>query len=224
MDDIKFRNLAAPLRYFPIQIGKAELKKKYDDLFILNYDGLQWCSFNPVCNIEIKEQFIEINLAKGKVVTTGLGFGLLQTILAQKKEVEQVIVYEKNLDIIKMFEFFAEKSGFNTDKIKIINQDANSIVDVECDWFIMDHYEAVHQPFWEILDNVREIAKKNKAKNYWFWPICHMYLVFCDMKKLKFNQTTFAQFAKQLKIDNLPIHMSESIISKFQLLHQIKFS
>lgn len=219
--NIRFEELSAPLKYFMLKVGKAEMAltplpdKK---VLILYNDNVQWCSYDTQTREEIKEQFVEINLAHGRVVTTGLGFGFVQTILAQKEDVREVIVYEKNSDVIEMFKIFAETSNFNTDKIKIINEDANNIRGIECDWLIMDHFEGQHQPHWEILDYVRELSNHNNPQNVWFWPILNLYHVFCMKKQLPICNYSFNYFSRKLRVKNLPESLSDAYFEKIKIL------
>lgn len=231
MKHVLFEDLKAPIKYFPVQVGKAtmELQETVSmppsrapnrKVFILKYDGLQWCAFEYSNQQELKEQFVEINLAKGKVITTGLGFGLVQSYLCQKKEVTELIVYEQNLDMVGMFKLFAKESNFDISKIKFVHEDANQMRGVECDWLVMDHFEAVHQPDWEILDKVRILAKENKAKNVLFWPMLHFYTRFCEMKKLTVGQDSYRLFVQMLDVKNLPAKLDKKIFEKIPMVYK----
>lgn len=221
MADILFDELKPILNYFPIKVGKAEIFFRTNNIglktFQLCYDGLQWCTLNidnPLNYVELKEFLFDINLTYGKVVTTGLGFGLLQTVLCQKSNVSEVIVYEKHEEIIEMFLTFVKQSNFNISKLKIINKDAKQSVEEDCDWLCMDHFECVHQTLWEVIDEVRELSLKSKAKNVMFWPIHQAYLEFCKKKNLPFNQNSYSQFENLIKIDKLPKQIDELILQK----------
>lgn len=219
MDDILFDELAPILNYFPIKIGKADLSyhAKHNS-FCLMYDNLQWMCLN--CNDfrEIKQFFVEINLACGNVVTTGLGMGLLQCHLILKKNVNRIIVYEKHPEVIEMFKITAEKNKFKLDKIEFRNEDASNLKNIECDWLLLDHFEAVHQPVWEILDDVRKISENNKANNIWFWSILATYRNFCVMKKLKLDSVSYSMFSKKLKVKNLIENIDKVLIEKISLI------
>lgn len=217
MTDVLFEELAPVLNYFPVKIGKAEMVFHSPKVYQLLYDGLQWCSLNvydKLKNTEIKEQFIELNLAKGKIVTTGLGFGALQSILSMRENVSEVIVYEKYEDIIKMFLLFAKESNFDTSKIKIINEDASNCAEEHCDWLLMDHFECVHQPYWEVIDAVREISYNCNASNVLFWPMFFIFINFCLMKRIPFDSESYTLFRNMIKIPKLPTTIDSRLFSK----------
>jgi len=229
VDKVIFDDLKPSLNYFPIKVGKAEMLFRQTDLghktFQLCYDGLQWCTLNvesPFNYNELKDGVIDVNLVSGKVVTTGLGFGLIQTELCKRANITEVVVYEKYQDIIEMFLIFAKASKFDLSKLRIVNKDAKECVKEECDWLCMDHFELVHQTLWEIIDQVRYLSKKSKAKNVMFWPIHVAYLDFCVKKKLKFNPDSYAYFSNLLNIKKLPKHIDQAILDKFNYFVELR--
>ena len=218
MADILFEELAPVLNYFPVKIGKAEMfYVSSGGYFLLAYDNLQWCTLNVnnrLKNREAKEFFIDLNLAQGKIVTTGLGFGIIQSILSLRENVSEVIVYEKYEDIIKMFLLFAKESNFDTSKIKIVNEDASNSAKEHCDWLLMDHFECAHQPYWEVIDAVREISYDCNASNILFWPMHSIFITFCTLKQIPFNSKSYALFRSMIKINKLPATIDDALLSK----------
>jgi len=216
--DILFEELAPVLNYFPVKIGKAEMVFHSPTVFQLMYDGIQYCSFNvkgPHAYTEILEQFVEYNLAEGKVVTTGLGFGLLQTLLSKKPTVSEVIVYEKHEDIIRMFELFVRESNFDASKIQIINQPAVDSVVEECDWLVLDHFEDIRMSEWEILDIVRDIHDRSNAKNLLFWPMPIFYTKFCSRKSLQCNDESYSMYHSATRLSKMPNKLPNDCFNKF---------
>lgn len=212
MKEIQFNELKPLLKYFPIQIGETEVVFE-SNRYQLLHKKKRWMSLNLINLIEIKDQFIEINLANGKVVSTGLGFGLRETILSQKQNVKEIIVIEKNIDVIKMFDLFAERSNFDRSKIKIINDDAEIACDIECDWLLLDHYEPTHQVYWEIVDDVRKMARNCKAKNLFFWPFALLYYHYCNTKGLDIKEkVSYNTFVDAIKIDKLPKNVESDLL------------
>jgi len=104
-------------------------------------------------------------LAYGKVLITGLGFGFLLNTLINKKEVKEIHVLEKNLDIINLF----KKNNSHIKNIKYINDDASLYQTKEFyDCILIDHYET--QSFEWRVDEVKNISKNIPNHNLiWGW-------------------------------------------------------
>lgn len=198
---IVFHDLKPVIKYLPIKIGNAEILR-FPPGFMLKVDGLQWCILQDNCK-EIRQLFAEINFAYGDVVTTGLGFGLVQTILLQKKEVRSITVYEKSVDVIDIFKETCAQSNFDISRLNIINDDADNMRNVDCDCLLMDHYERKHQPTWEIIDSARKLASNNNAKHVWFWSIIGIYSEFAYCKNMKNDVESFNRFSDMLNVKNL---------------------
>jgi len=224
VEKVLFHELRPLLNYFPIKIGETELtfesKTGINDRYRLFHKNKQWMSLDLGDFNQIKDQYIEINLASGKVVTTGLGLGLKETILSAKPNVKEVIVFEKNADIIKMFNLFAQNSNFDTSKITIIHDDAENASDVECDWLLLDHYEPSQQVFWEIVDDVRRISRSCKAKKLFFWPFVLLYNHYCLLKGLDVKEKiSYNIFVDAIKIKKMPKNISEKILMKMPVVY-----
>jgi hypothetical protein len=215
VNQIIFDGLKPSLTYSPIRIGETQLFFDADNkIYRLFHKNKQWMSLDLIESNQLKDQYIELNLACGKVVTTGLGLGLRETYLSSKANVKEIIVFEKNLDVIKMFNFFARKSNFDTSKITIINDDAKNALNVDCDWLLLDHYEPVHQVFWEIIDDVRYISKNCIAKQIFFWPFLYIYCYYCIKKDLDVTKIiSYNTFIDQIKIEKMPTNLTEEILS-----------
>lgn len=226
MTDVLFEELAPVLNYFPVKIGKAEMVFHSPNSFQLLYDGIQYCTFivkGEYKNAQILEQFLEYNLAEGVVVTTGLGFGLLQTLLSKKPTVSEVIVYEKHEDIIKMFELFVRESNFNTDKIRILNQPAIDSVVEECDWLVLDHFEDIRMSEWEILDIVRDIHDRSNARNLLFWPMPIFYSKFCSRKNMTHNQDSYSLYRNATRLHKMPSTLPDQCFDKMHYFNKKHF-
>lgn len=235
-NQILFDELKPCLKYFPIKIGKAEMVYRESNnnnfhQYGLFCDGIQRMTLHhdkrgvdPLHNCELKDQFFEINLAEKRVVTTGLGFGLLQTSLALKENVSEVIVYEKYEDVIRMFELFVKESDFDDSKIKIINKEAIESINEECDWLILDHFEDKILSEWEIIDISRSINNDCKAINFLFWPMPVIYDRFCRRKNLNFNNDSFSLFKQKTKLAKLPENLPNGIFDKMPYFNKPIFN
>lgn len=196
---IIFDNLKLALRYFPIKYSETEISN-VNNALVLKVNDIQWCTLNSDLR-ELRQFFPEINLSYGNVVTTGLGFGMLQTALLLKKEVQSVTVYEQNYGVIELFKQICAQNNFDISRLNIIHDDANNMRNVDCDWLLMDHFEL--HTYWEKIDTVRHIASNNNAKNVWFWSIIACFENFAYFKRKKRTPETFDLFVDALKIKNL---------------------
>ena len=206
-----------PIKYFPVTVGKAELSYTLRG-FSLKYDGKEWMSLDPRTEIQAREQFFEIENARGVCVTTGLGMGIVQTLLAMKPEVTEVIVYEKNQDIIDLFKILMKTSPIALDKIQIICKDADSLENITCDCLFMDHYEK--EPAAEIIERSREIAKRCNSNLTWFWPASKFYIKYVVENNREFDSESFSDWAKLININNFPTQINDSDIKNFKEISQ----
>lgn len=202
MSNILFDELKPVLNYFPIQYGDAKIVTQLPNNFKLTVNDLQWCVLKNDSR-EVRQFFLEINRPSGDVVTTGLGFGIIQSRLLLKKDVTSLTVFEKSLDVIEIFKETCKMNNFDITRLNIINDDANNMKNITCDWLIMDHFEGIHQPAWEIIDSARTIASNNNASNVWFWSIIKTYAHFYKIKQLDIGVESFDLFANALNIKNL---------------------
>jgi hypothetical protein len=206
-----------PIKYFPAKVGKAELSYSHRG-FTLKHDGREWMSFNPRTEIQAREQFFEIDHAHGVCVTTGLGMGIVHQLLAMKSEVTEVIVYEKNQDLIDLFKILMKTSPIALDKIQIICKDADSLENITCDCLFMDHYE--NDPAAEIIERSREIAKRCNSTLTWFWPASQFYVKYVMENNREFDSESFSDWSKLMNISNFPTEISNSDIENFKELQE----
>ena len=84
-------------------------------------DGNEWMTLTPV-DMDTCEDAIKV--ARGKVVTFGLGLGYYTYMAALKPEVESVTVIERSEKVIKLFRDYIFPYFPYPEKIRIINEDA----------------------------------------------------------------------------------------------------
>ena len=104
-------------------------------------------------------------LARGHTLTTGLGLGIRENWLLNKKEVTKLTILEKNL---KLIDYHKEHNPDLFEYAEVIHVDANEYVG-ECDVLLMDHYE--EEPIEEMAEMSSKVAKNIKCEVCWFWPI-----------------------------------------------------
>lgn len=151
-------------------------KKDNINLNILELHGPNniWMKISPM---EIESSYMFIKYAKGKVGVVGLGLGYVVQELAKKKDISKVIVYEKEKDIIDLYNSnFKENS-----KIKIINTDAYNAKKDNFDFFYVDIYEYKLTP--RVVEDYVIFNKLHNIKEYLFWGIEH-FLLSCKYEEI----------------------------------------
>lgn len=207
----------APLKYCQLKIGDAELK--YDGRrFHLFYQNRFWMGYDTLTGWQSSEFIIELNHAKGVCVTTGLGLGILQTLLLKSEKVEKVVVYEKNQDIIDLFLAMVEFNKFDISKLVIINQDAGNIKDTKSECLFIDHFES--DPYEKIISSVKFIAANNQTNFLWYWPGSFHFLEFCEAKQIPCTMESYALWKLQNNLEFLPSNLDEDDFNSLLNLKQ----
>lgn len=233
---MKYEDLKSHLNYISMAFGNTEAR--FDNIFLKedNFSCLpffilstkddgSWMEYDYITHSQAKEFLVEANFAYGKVILSGLGLGVLTSILEKNDAVNEIVVYEKNKEVIDAFNFFVKISKFPLNKTTVINKDANLMQGEECDCLFLDHYE--HEHFKYILDNVKKIADNNKHTRLWFWPLVKRYLFFCENQNLNVNIQSFEIYIKRLNLPTIIDDLPESIfadIRKLQIDLKKKFT
>ena len=104
----------------------------------------EWMSLNP---FEIRTMQVPIQIARGKVLTLGLGLGYFAFMASLKEEVKEVHIVEMDLELIKAFEKYLLPLFPNKEKIHIHKADAfhfiESIIDRDYDFIFSDLWHDV---------------------------------------------------------------------------------
>ena len=104
----------------------------------------EWMSLNP---FEIRTMQIPIQLAKGKVLTLGLGLGYYAYMVHLKEEVKEVHIVEMDVDLIKNFNKYLLPLFPHPEKIHIHKADAfffiQNINDQDYDFIFADLWHDV---------------------------------------------------------------------------------
>lgn len=122
------------------------------------YDN-EWMSLNPY---EIRTMEIPIQLAKGKVLTLGLGLGYFAYMTHLKEEVKEVHIVEMDLELIKIFNEYLLPLFPYKEKIHIHKADAfyfiNNIKD--------NDYNLIFSDLWhDVSDGLTSYLKLKKVFN-----------------------------------------------------------
>lgn len=213
-------DLRSPFEYVPIKIGRYRLSHDIkNQQFVLLENNFGWMAYDQTSHWQAKEFCIEVNLAKGVCITTGLGLGILQGLLCLKEEVSKVIVYEKSKEVIDIFYKIVEFNKFDISKLTIINQDADTLSQQQADFLFADHFEK--EPRKSIIEKVKKLSLNNNFKTVWYWPAVNHFLRFSISKKLEFNQLSYSIWRSAVEIPNLPEQLDELHFSYINVLNDV---
>lgn len=105
----------------------------------------------------IAELLCQIELAKGRVLVTGLGLGLVALLVANKTDVDEVIVLENDKSVLELFYM----QGFDLTKIKIVEADALTYTDTRFDTILLDHYNYIGEEPIIGVKHASEVIRQN---------------------------------------------------------------
>ncbi|GAA0084146.1 hypothetical protein UT300007_05850 [Clostridium sp. CTA-7] len=188
IDKIKEYNNAISLgKIGNFEIKSTDKEKDYIDGYMynkhekLNLSLLElygpnniWMKVSP---LEIESSYMFIKYAKGIVGVVGLGLGYVVQELAKKKDVEKVVVYEKEKDIIDLYNL----SFKNNSKIIIINEDAYKTKKESFDFFYVDIYE--YKLTKKVVDDYIKFNEIHNINEYIFWGVEH-FLLSCRYEEI----------------------------------------
>lgn len=212
--------IKSPLKYFPIKTGDYELfYNKDSDEFILREKNYSWMGYDQKSYWQSSEFYIELHKAQGVCITTGLGLGILQTLLCLKKDVTKVIVYEKSTDVIEIFHKIVDYNNFNISKLEIRNENADNISGQICDCFFPDHFSG--EPDEHVINIVKNLSYNNQTNLVWYWPAGLHFIKFAISKDLNLTNETYEQWKNYTKIKNLPVVLDEICLDYINELKNI---
>ncbi len=136
--------------------------RKWDDFPVMLFDDVLVMSVTP---LEIASHYKIIEKAKGKVGVGGLGLGYFIQNILHKKEVENVTVYENNMDVILMYE---KLFGIHR-KLKLCHGDVGEITGKTFDVFYCDIYPV--RLMEQVILDYFKINKQNCIREYYFWGV-----------------------------------------------------
>lgn len=141
--------------------------KGFFDSYIMYVNGVQYMEYTNT-NESVYYTVSHCLLAKGDVITTGLGFGIREKMLLENPNVTSITTLEVSDDVI---EYHKAHNKELMDKITVINCDANSFSG-KCDTLLLDHYEHLGTTDADGLFKVIDHCVSNiDHKLLWFWPL-----------------------------------------------------
>ena len=151
-----------------LKMSLGYFTKDYDYPTI-SLDEQEWMSLNPH---EIRTMEMPIQVAKGKVLTLGLGLGYFAYMVHLKEEVKEVYIVEMDLELIKLFQKHLLPLFPYKEKIHIIKADAlvyiNQINDRDYDFIFADLWHDVSDGLPMYIKLQERFSKFTYTKrHYW---------------------------------------------------------
>ena len=151
-----------------LKMSLGYFTKDYDYPTISLYDQ-EWMSLNPH---EIRTMEMPIQVAKGKVLTLGLGLGYFAYMAHLREEVKEVYIVEMDLELIKLFQKHLLPLFPYKEKIHIIKADAlvyiNQINDRDYDFIFADLWHDVSDGLPMYIKLQERFSKFTYTKrHYW---------------------------------------------------------
>ena len=188
--------------------------KDYDYPTISLYEQ-EWMSLNPH---EIRTMEVPIQVARGKVLTLGLGLGYFAYMAHLKEEVKEVYIVEMDLELIKLFQKHLLPLFPYKEKIHIIKADAleyvNNINDKDYDFIFSDLWHDVGDGLPMYIKLLRRFSNfKYTQCHYWIENslVSYLRLLTIGVMKNEYNhedaeyddiQTLIKQRTENITISN----------------------
>jgi hypothetical protein len=132
---------------------------------ILSRDGATWMSTTPA---EIESQMPHAAVSCGKVVVCGLGLGVMAYAVAARRAVNQVVVVERDRDVVEMFYRHSGFSGWpQRDKIEIVIADARDFRCRDADFLYADIWPRYRMT--ETIPDMQAIHRVCPAPRCGYW-------------------------------------------------------
>ena len=154
----------------PFLYGEAGFFKERISFPVILENNRVWMSVVPS---EIRSMEKDIEAAKGKVITYGLGLGYYAFMASEKEEVESVTVVEMSRDVISLFKRNILPQFPNKEKIRIIEADAFAFIEKQED----GGYDTAFSDFWSGVDDGLDLYLRFMAKTARFAKTKHSYWI-----------------------------------------------
>ena len=188
----------------------AYFKEKFP-FISLEYKGVTWMSITPN---EIETMQLAVNSAYGRVIVYGLGLGYYPYMISLKNEVKEIVIIEKDKNIIELFNKYLLPQFEHKEKIKIINDDAFNYMrkENEFDYAFIDLW---HDPFDGLSLWVKAKSLEKEGQKYFYWLESSFYLLLrrCFISLIE-EQMSNAPISGYLKAKTI----TDEIINKYYFL------
>ena len=198
-----------------LKMSLGYFTKDYDYPTISLYNQ-EWMSLNPH---EIRTMEMPIQVAKGKVLTLGLGLGYFAYMAHLKEEVKEVYIVEMDLELIKLFQKHLLPLFPYKEKIHIIKADAlvffNQINDRDYDFIFSDLWHDVSDGLPMYIELQGRFGKFTYTKrHYWIENslITYLRLLLIGVIKDEYykNKNEYDEIQTTIKnnLENVVLHNS----------------
>jgi len=198
-----------------LKMSLGYFTKDYDYPTISLYDQ-EWMSLNPH---EIRTMEMPIQVAKGKVLTLGLGLGYFAYMAHLKEVVKEVYIVEMDLELIKLFQKHLLPLFPHKEKIHIIKADAlvyiNQINDIDYDFIFADLWHDVSDGLPIYIKLQERFSKFTYTKrHYWIENslITYLRLLLIGVIKDEYykNENEYDEIQTTIKnnLENVVLHNS----------------
>ena len=193
------------------EINSLSFFKERFPFISLDYKGVTWMSITPN---EIETMDKAVKEAKGIVIVYGLGLGYYPYMISLKEEVNEIVVIEKDKNIIDIFNKYLLPQFEHKEKIKVINDDAfNYMKQVsEFDYAFIDLW---HDPFDGLSLWLKAKKLEKEGHKYFYWLESSFYLLLrrCMLSLIE-EQLAGAPESGYTKAKNI----TDEIINKYYFL------
>ena len=176
----------------PFLYGEAGFFKERMTFPVILEDNRVWMSVVPS---EIRSMEKDIEAAKGKVITYGLGLGYYAFMASEKETVESVSVVEMNRDVISLFKRNILPQFPNKEKIRIIEADAFAFIEKQKDGL----YDTAFSDFWSGVDDGLDLYLQFMAKTARFVKTKHSYWIETCFMEYFFRPVLIRVLMEQIK-------------------------
>jgi len=123
-------------------------------------NGREWMTVTPS---EINTMTADICAASGKVAVFGLGLGYYAFMVSEKADVSQVVVIERDPEVISLFREFVLPQFPHRDKVTVLERDAFTYAQS----MGQEHFDCAYVDIWhDVLDGVQMYLKMKRLEKY----------------------------------------------------------
>lgn len=203
-DQPVIQNYYDPVRDFAVVINEDKTEAA------IFSKGEKWLVHNFITQNSVWEIFSHYWIAEGHCICTGLGLGLRESWILNKKEVNKVTVLENDEGVI---EYHRVNNPKLFKELEIIKTDANHYKG-KCDTLLLDHYETEHPK--EILKSASSILNNISCERMWLWPLEIILEREYSMRDLSKIHDGYYKIKNQYNLHKLP-DISEHLLGLFMV-------
>lgn len=149
------------------QIGFFDREFSFPTVF---ENGVEWMAIKPN---EIETMKHHIQKMRGRVAVFGLGIGYFAYMVSEKSDVEEIVIIERDENVIKLFNEYILPQFSNKDKIKIVKADAfdyaeNKMPDEQFDKAFVDLWHDTSDGV-DLYMKIKKLECKSPKTEFCYW-------------------------------------------------------